>query len=269
MRFINRLGGLILVCVMTLLGCVSSKERTKELIYFNNLRDSAFKKVLYTEPTFQQGDLIFITVSTEDKRTNEAFNMPNLVTSGGQAASATTPGVGYLVDERGYINLPIIGALKVSGMTKDTLNGIMIQEIKNFTKDDKPVVNVRWLNFRVSLLGEVNRPGTYPINNEKVSVLDAISLAGDLTMYGKRDNIKVIREINGKREVGVMNLQDGNIFNSEFFYLRQNDIIYVEMNDRKIVNTDQTTVRNIGIAATIISTISLLVTMALQFSNNN
>jgi polysaccharide biosynthesis/export protein len=269
MRLFIKSGWLLLCFLPFLIGCVSSKERTQELIYFKNLRDSAFQKVLYTEPTFQQGDLIFITVSTEDKKTNEAFNMPNMVAAGGQAASANTPGVGYLVDERGNINLPIIGTLKVEGMTKNVLNNILLTEIKTYTKDNKPVVNVRWLNFRVSLLGEVNRPGTYPINNEKVSVLDAISLAGDLTMYGKRDNIRVIREINGKREVGVLNLQDGSIFNSDFFYLRQNDVVYVEMNDRKIINTDQTTVRNIGIAATIISTVSLLITMVLQFSNNN
>lgn len=268
MKILIKSGWFLLCFLPFLFSCVSSKERTQELIYFKNLKDSALNKVMFTEPTFQKGDMIYITVSTEDKKTNEAFNMPNIVAGGGQAANANTPGVGYLVDERGQIRLPIIGTLQVEGITKEQLKQKVNQEIARFAKDETPVVTIRWLNFRVSLLGEVNRPGTYPLSNEKVSVLDAISLAGDLTMYGKRDNIRIIRESNGKREIGLLNLNDGNIFSSPYFYLRQNDIVYVEMNDRKVINTDQTTVRNIGIAATIISTLSLVLTLILQFQQD-
>jgi polysaccharide export outer membrane protein len=120
-------------------------------------------------------------------------------------------------------------------------------------------VVIRLLNYRVTVLGEVARPGTFSIPSERVSVLDAIGLAGDLTVYGKRSNIRIIRTTGGVRQTATLDLNKGDIFGSPFFYLRQNDIVYVEMNDRKIPNTDQASLRNLSFALGIISALGVVI----------
>src|SRR5690606_37205470 len=166
------------------------------------------------------------------------------------------PALGYLVDENGEINFPFIGKMVVAGMSKTALTDTLTARIRRDVAD--AVVAIRVMNYKITVLGEVNAPGSYTIPSERVSVLDVIGLAGDLTIFGRRDNVKVIREFNGKREMGVLNLNDGNIFNSPYFYLRQNDIVYVEMNNRKVVNADQTNFRTLSLVTGALSAISLI-----------
>jgi polysaccharide export outer membrane protein len=129
------------------------------------------------------------------------------------------------------------------------------------------VVNIRFLNYKINILGEVTKSGQYFINNDKPTLLDAIGMAGDLTSFGRRDSVIIYREFNGKRELGVVNLNSIEAFNSPYFYLRQNDVIYVMPNSRKMLNADQASQRNIGFATSIISTIAFLVTTIATVSN--
>ncbi len=146
--------------------------------------------------------------------------------------------------------------MPAAGLSKTLLTDNLNKGIKQYV--DSAIVTIRLLNYRVTILGEVTRPGTYSIPSERVTILDAIGLAGDLNIYGRRDNIKVIRTVNGVREMGTLNLNTGNIFNSPYFYLRQNDFVYVEMNDRKIPNTDQANIGNVSLALGIISAVSVV-----------
>jgi polysaccharide export outer membrane protein len=124
---------------------------------------------------------------------------------------------------------------------------------------DSAIISIRLLNYRITVLGEVTKPGTFSIPSERVSILDAIGLAGDLTVYAKRNNIRIIRNVEGQRQTVLLDLNKGDIFNSPFYYLRQNDIVYVEMNRRKIANADQTSIRNVSIALGIVSAIGVII----------
>jgi polysaccharide export outer membrane protein len=201
-------------------------------------------------------------VITPNEKSAKLFNMPNFyagsdnVSSGGSQGGGGAPTQGYLVDEKGEITFPYLGKVPAAGLSKTLLTDNLNKGIKQYV--DSAIVTIRLLNYRVTILGEVTRPGTYSIPSERVTILDAIGLAGDLNIYGRRDNIKVIRTVNGVREMGTLNLNTGNIFNSPYFYLRQNDFVYVEMNDRKIPNTDQANIRNVSLALGIISAVSVV-----------
>jgi polysaccharide export outer membrane protein len=170
------------------------------------------------------------------------------------AGSPTTPG--YLVDEKGDIEFQGLGRLHVEGLTKgalkDTLDARLMVYLKN------PYYTIRFMNYRFTVLGEVMHPGIFGIPGEHVSLLEAIGLAGDLTFYGRRDNVLVIRETNGKREWGRLDLTKPEIMSSPYFYLQQNDVLIVEATKKKVAASDQVTVRNVTIAATIISALAIV-----------
>ena len=163
---------------------------------------------------------------------------------------------GYLVDQNGYIELPMVGRLQVGGLTTTAARDAIRDKAAVYYKD--PVVNIRFANFRVTVLGEVNRPAQYIIPNEKVSILDIIGMAGDLTIYGKRDNIMLIREINGEKHIARFNLNNSDILESPFFYLRQGDIIYVQHTKSKSAATDMVKARNFSFLATGISLLAVI-----------
>ena len=129
------------------------------------------------------------------------------------------------------------------------------------------MVTVRLTNYRITILGEVLRPGTFIIPNERVTIIDAIGLAGDLTIYGKRNNIRVIRQTEEGRETGTIDINEGDIFDSPYYYLRQNDIVYVEMNERKIKSTDQSSYRTLGIILGVVSAIGVIVSTVTLITN--
>lgn len=206
-------------------------------------------------PKLQNGDILSIMVSSLSPEASAMFN-PYLAAQLGSAMPSQTnnltPVFGYLIDEEGFITLPLVGKLKVSGLTtKEATHSITAQLDKYL---QQPTVNVRILNFRVSILGEVARPSVYTIPNEKITLPEALGLAGDLTIYGQRNNVLIVRETEGKREFSRIDLTKRDLFNSPYYYLHANDVIYVEATKGKVTSTDRT----VQIAPIILSGLSLL-----------
>ena len=174
----------------------------------------------------QPDDLLSIRVRSLDLVAVEPFNVdpPNAANISG--GGATRPLIGYLVSRQGTIDFPQLGTINVIGLTTEDLRDTLKQKLVPYLND--PVVMVRFLNFRITVLGEVTSPNTFFVANERVTILDALGQAGDITPYGNRTNVLVIREQNGQRQTGRLNLQDRDIFTSPFFYLQQNDVVYVE-----------------------------------------
>lgn len=163
----------------------------------------------------------------------------------------------------GEIDFPVLGCLKVSGLTKNQAEGLIREKLIPYLKET-PVVTVRMVNYKISVLGEVNKPGTFTVTNEKVNVLEALAMAGDMTVYGVRDNVKLVREdAHGKRQIQTLSLNDANLVLSPYFYLQQNDILYVTPNKTKARNSDIGNSTTIWISATsiLVSIASLLVTV--------
>ncbi|MCB0633844.1 MAG: polysaccharide biosynthesis/export family protein [Saprospiraceae bacterium] len=176
-------------------------------------------------------------------------------------SGAVRPLIGYLVDRGGYINFPVLGRLHVGGMTTHELR----EKIIDLLKPDKlldPIVTIRLLNFRVTILGEVASPGTYTVATERVSILDALGMAGDLEPYANRTNILITREMNGQRVYGHIDLQDRNIFNSPFYYLQQNDFVYVEPLPERTASLRDQSQRVIPYISAGITVITFILTLA-------
>jgi polysaccharide export outer membrane protein len=213
------------IMIATLTSCISHKE----LVNFQEGPDwETLSKSNLTQPVLiiQPDDILSITVHSFDMASAAPYNISfNSAAAQGAVASISTPG-GFLVDAEGYIDFPVLGRIQIGGMTISEAKNKVQQLVSQQLVD--PVVMVRFMNFRITVIGEVAHPATYTIPDQKINLLEAIGLAGDLTTYGKRDNILVIREVNGKREFGRINLKDKDVFNSPYFYLAQNDVIYVE-----------------------------------------
>lgn len=211
---------------------------TKGAVYFNNLQESEFtSQAERLEPVVQRGDLLSISVSSLNPDASIVFNSPNvLVTQASTASGSITQASGYLVDEDGYIQFPFIGNIRAVGITKRELKESIAEELVERKLLIDPIVNVRYLNYRVSVLGEVARPSVINIPNEKVTLLEALGLAGDLTIYAKRDNVLLIREENGTKKITRIDLTSSELFTSPNYYLKSNDIIYVEPNKTKVAS---------------------------------
>lgn len=251
---INRFFLLLMVVFMS---CVSRKG----MVYFQpkdknpdvenvQIKGSYISKI-------QPGDILSIGVFSLSPEANQMFNVfpeGQMMQSQNQNNSSTelTAPVGFLVDRDGSITLPLAGKITLMGMnTKDASDTITKRLGKYLLQ---PTVNVRILNFKISILGEVTKPSVYTISNERVTIPEALSLAGDLTIYGKRRNVLLIREENGVREFKRINLTQRNFFDSSYYYLRPNDIVYVEPSRGKVISSGTAIV----ILPTIISSLSLL-----------
>jgi polysaccharide export outer membrane protein len=177
-------------------------------------------------------------VSSLSPEANILFNSGLLTTAGNNnnAAASSRINEGYLVDKEGAINFPVIGKITLARLTKEEATTKMTEELKQHVKN--PIVNVRFLNFKVTVIGEVNRPSTFTIPTEKINIMEALGLAGDMTAFGKRENVLIIREKDGVRSTTRINMNNKDILNSPYFYLQQNDIVYVEPDNRtKIAQT--------------------------------
>lgn len=206
-------------------------------------------------------DLLSITVNTTDPKAATPFNLTvqTPINAALTNISTTTQPTmqQYLVNNKGEIDFPVIGRLEVGGLTKNEAEDLICERLKPYLKES-PIVTVRMSNYKISVLGEVARPGSFTIGNEKVNVLEALAMAGDMTIYGVRDNVKLIREdVNGKREIINLNLNNAEVVTSPYYYLKQNDIIYVTPNKTKAKNSD------IGNSTTLwVSSLSILVSIA-------
>ena len=213
-------------------------------------------------------DLLSITVNTTDPLAAAPFNLTvqsPLNTNVKEMYTTTQPSLQqYLVNNEGEIDFPVLGKLKVGGMTKNEAESMIREKLQPYLKET-PIVTVRMANYKISVLGEVNKPGTFTVSNEKVNVLEALAMAGDMTVYGVRDNVKLIREdAQGKREIVMLDLTKSDLVLSPYFYLQQNDILYVTPNKTKARNSDIGNTTTIAISATsiLVSIASLIVNIA-------
>lgn len=186
-------------------------------------------------------DLLTITVNCTDPEAAAPFNLTVQTAYEASRSNQLTQSATlqqYLVNNDGTIDFPVLGALTVGGLTKGEAENLICEKLGEYLKET-PIVTVRMTNYKISVLGEVTRPGMFTISNEKVNIFEALALAGDLTIYGMRDNIKLIREdASGKREVVTLNLNKADILTSPYYYLQQNDILYVTPNKIKAKNSD-------------------------------
>lgn len=242
--------------------CGSSKKAYQSALYFRDIGDSMKHLApIQFEQRFLPGDILYIAVITPNEKMSTLLNQPvNMSTDG----SAGGP-MGYLVDEDSTILFPLLGKLKVSGHTKRTFVTELTDKLRYYL--DSPIVSVRLLNYRITMIGEFNRPGTLTIPNERVNILDAIGLAGDLSVYAKRDSIMVVRTNEGHVDIGTLNLNSGNIFDSPYFYLKQNDVVYVKMQKRKLAATDQVALRNVSLGLSIVSALAALAATLINITN--
>lgn len=244
---------LLLFLSLFLFSCASRKD----IVYYQDIDSASFKeKTNSYEIKIQPDDLLMIIVSAEDPEIAAPFNLKtySTVNSTKQDVVGAQTTQLFLVDANGFIDFPILGRLKVSGMARSQLVQLFQDKISVYIKN--PIINLRIMNFKVSVQGEVTLPGTYTINSERVTLIEALSMAKDLTIYGKRDNILIIREIDGVKTYNRVDITKANFINSPFYYLAQNDVIYVEPNKNKV--NGSAVGPNTGV---IISITSLLITL--------
>lgn len=213
----------------------------------------------YTPPVVKVDDIINIVIQTLDPQANTILNQGNLPASSGAVsggASAQAVISGYLVGKDGSVRMPYIGAVHVAGLTTEQVRDTVAGKISFYFKD--PVVNVRFANFKVSVLGEVKNPSTFLIPNEKPTVIDALGLAGDITIYGRRDNVMLIRDNEGQKEITRLNLDSSKSVSSPYFFLRPNDVLYVEASASKVQSTDAYRNRNYAIIAAALGFLTIL-----------
>ncbi len=234
----NRL--LLFFCLIT---SITSCVNTQKSVYFNDRREEEIDAAKLTiEPILKEGDLVSITVSSLNPESSIVYNTPNIsATSIGATGNSTiSQAQGYLVSQEGTIQFPVLGTLQAAGMTKKALADDITRRLKERKLLLDPIVTVRYLNFRVTVIGEVARPSVIPVPSEQINVLEALGLAGDLTIYGRRDNVLLIREENGKKIMKNLNLNSAELLKSPFFYLKSNDVLYVEPNRAKVASTSRT-----------------------------
>jgi polysaccharide export outer membrane protein len=215
----------LLFAAFLLFSCASRKT----IVYLQDIDSKASYESLNYEPKLQPDDLLSIIVSAENAEVTVPFNLPQLES---RNADISQEGKKYLIDYEGNIDFPVLGKIKLSGLTRTEATKKLSDAISEYILH--PSIYLRILNFRVAVLGEVNKPGNYTIQGERVSVLDALGMAGDLTIYGKRDNILVIHEAEGKKTYSRIDLTNAAFMNTQSYYLAQNDIIVVEPNKTRV-----------------------------------
>ncbi|MEP6949506.1 MAG: polysaccharide biosynthesis/export family protein [Ginsengibacter sp.] len=220
------------------MSCISSRKT----VYFYDVKDTTF---LQPDPQVQtpihENDILSISISSLNETASAIFNKPNEnVRKAATATGSFTESSGYLVNTDGYIQLPILGNIKAAGLTKSQLKENITNTILSKKLLIDPIVDIRYLNFEVTVIGEVAHPTVITVPSEKISLIKAIGLAGDLTIYGKRENVLLIREEDGKRKTRHINLNSPNFFNSPYYYLHPNDVVYVEPNKAKVATAGRT-----------------------------
>lgn len=264
MRRLNNRHLLLILLPFILVACQSYKK----VPYFQDVdivNQAEQQENLY-DARIMPKDLLTIVVSCTNPELAIPFNLT--VASNAAMAASTSSYVTtqpilqpYLVDNEGNINFPVLGELKLGGLTKKEAERLIIDKLKPYMKEI-PIVTVSMVNYKISVIGEVGRPGTFTISNEKVNLLEALAMAGDMTVYGLRDNVKLIREdANGKQQIVTLNLNNAETILSPYYWLQQNDIVYVTPNKAKARNSDVGNSTSLWFSATsiLVSIVSLLV----------
>ena len=258
MKFILKKSYLIFLLFLS--SCIVTN---KKIVYFQDTKiDTNYNQIKISAlentftPTFQIDDLISIYVTALDPISTAPFNYPSNNNSSANVGylSGAPSSIGYLIDKEGNIDFPILGKIHIADLNRMEVSDILKEKLKDYLVN--PIVNIKILNYKVSVLGEVAKPGTFNIPNERITILEAIGIAGDLTIYGKRENILVIREINNEKIKYRIDLTSNELFLSPVYYLKQNDVVYISPNRSKI-NSSSLNTSNVGI---FISTSSLIIT---------
>lgn len=217
----------------------------KQITYFQDspgsdtakvVTNSGLRTALY-EPTIKPGDILNITVMSLSPETNQLINYPFInqsISAPEKTLTQSTPG--FLVDNEGNVQVPMLGNVKVDGLTPSQIRKQLTEQLQKYLQS--PTVSVRFSNFKITILGDVARPGVYPVPNERITLMEALGLAGDLTVFGERREVKLIREENGKNQIYYIDLTSKDILNSPLMYLQPNDVIYVNPNGGKAANAD-------------------------------
>lgn len=246
------------IIVMALASCGSAKniaymQGSEEM----TAEDYAQQTTPMYDAKIMPKDLLTITVNATDPEAVQAFNLTVPSKTTGVTTTSQPQLQTYLVDNNGQINFPVVGMVTLKGLTKRQAEEKVRDLLRAYLKED-PVVTVSFVNYKISVIGEVARPNTFTINNEKVNIFEALGMAGDMTIWGRRDNVKIIREDqDGNRRIIPMNLNDRNIIFSPDFYLQQNDVVYVEPNKVKAQNSEIGSATGLWLSGT-----SILVSLA-------
>lgn len=250
---------LLLFLAVVLLASCSSYRKIPYLMDSDQFDSSGESKAALYDARIMPKDLLTIVVSSTEPEAAVPFNLTIPTLENVTTRTTTSQAVlqTYLVDNNGDVEFPVLGRIHLGGMTKSEAEAYIRAKLEKSFKEP-PIVNVRSVNYKVSVLGEVNRPGTFTVANEKINIFEALALAGDMSVYGKRDNVKLLREDNdGKKEIVALDLNKSNIINSPYFYLQQNDVVYVEPNKAKAKSAD------IGQSTTLLMTgTSILISLA-------
>ncbi len=255
------------LCILLLGLWASSCSTQKKLAYFQSVTSESAEDINEQfqsahEARIMVGDMLVITVTGLDPAAVAPFNMPVIsYTNPGSDQIYATPSIqSYLVDVNGNIDFPVIGTFPIAGYTKSEAVAALKKELEPFLKD--AIVTIKFLNYKITVIGEVSNPGQYTITNERVTVLDALGLAGDMTSYGKRNNVLVTRENNGKLEFARLNLNSEDVFKSPYYYLQQNDIVYVEPNRVRAIAS-----QNISLYLSAITSLASMATVIVSVIN--
>ena len=246
---------LVLGIIPLIFSCASRKD----VVYFQDA--SAFETIVSDNThtnKFKVDDVVNIHISTLDPQASLPFNL----FKGSNESGMRPQQVDYIIDKNGEIDFPVIGKISLVGLSSEETKILLTEKLKDYLKD--PIINIRIQNFTVTVLGEVNRPGTYPVNGEQITILEAIGLANDLTIKGKRNNVMVIRDFNGTKVYTRLDLTKKEALSSPVFYLTQNDVVYVEPNNSAIKTS---TLDNR--ASIYLSVFSLLVTSTILILRTN
>jgi polysaccharide export outer membrane protein len=248
--------GRLVVFLTVLLFAFSSCVDTKKAVYFNNAQEGKLdSKVTVPETRIQNNDLLSITITSTNADASSPFNPTT------QAASQTP---GYLVGRDGTIDLPTLGNIKAAGFTKDELRATIKKMILDKKLLNDPTVIIRYVNYRVTVLGDVASPGVITVPSEKISLLEALGTSGDIQINGKRDNVLIVREENGEKVLKRINLNSTELFSSDYYYLKANDVVYVEPGKSKIINSEQRIPAWVGLALSVV-TLALSVATFIKF----
>lgn len=257
---------IVVALFVALLG--TSCANVKNLQYLQGAFDTArLSKINIPEPLVQKGDLLGISVFSDDPVATAAVTrqvgsaLPISIEGVGTSTQQSTAATGYLVNQQGDLQLYKIGTIRAEGLTKEQLADTLEYL---YTKNDllkNPYVEVRFLNYKVTVIGEVNKPGPISVPTDKLNAFEAIGLAGDITVYGRRDNLLIVREVNGTRQFGKLNLKDPNVFLSPYYYLQQNDMVFVDVAKNKSFVNNQNAFQTISISASIISIAVLIISL--------
>lgn len=247
---------MVVALCLVVMSCASSRR----VVYLQEKSVEIPESSVAFDARIMPKDLITISVSTPEPEAALPFNLivPSAQSGSSLSSLVSQPTLqNYLVNNEGEISFPVLGQLKVGGLTTQQTSEMIISQLHKYLKEP-PIVTVRLINYKVSVIGEVNRPNMYTVINEKINVFEALAMAGDLTIYGRRDRIRIMREdIDSHRHIITLNLNDANIIYSPYFYLQQNDIVYVEPNKAKSQSA------NIGSSTTLlVSVTSILISLA-------